>query len=179
MSETVLYIATSLDGFIARPNGSLDWLTSFPQPENGDYGYNDLLNSIGTIIMGRKTYDEILAFGIDWPYTGYNTYVVTKNKSYKTKTPGTFTLNENLTTFVKNIKLKSEKDIWLVGGGELITAFINERLLDKMIISKVPVLLGDGIPLFAGKPEETKLKLINAQAFNTGLVNLTYEVISG
>ena len=177
MPKVILYIATSLDGFIARPDGNLDWLTSFPQPKSGDYGYNDLLNSISTIVMGRKTYDEILAFGIEWPYTEYNTYVVTKNKSYKTTTPNTFTLNENLGTFVKSIKDKSEKDIWLVGGGSLVTAFINENILDKMIISKVPVLLGEGIPLFAHKPKETSWELKNTQAFDTGIVNLTYEKV--
>lgn len=175
MSLVVLYIATSLDGFIARPNGNLDWLTSFPQPETGDYGYDDLLKSIGTIIMGRKTYDEILAFGIEWPYAKYNTYIVTKNKHYNPTTPNTFVLNENLSASIHEQKRKSNKDIWLVGGGRLVTAFINENILDKMIISKVPILLGEGIPLFANKPKETKWTLVNTQTFNTGLVNLTYE----
>jgi len=175
MPHVVLYIATSIDGFIARPDGNLDWLTSFPQPKSGDYGYNDLLNNISIIVMGRKTYDEIIAFGIEWPYAENNTYVVTKNKSYKTTTPNTYALNENLGSFIKNQKIKSEKDIWLVGGGSLVTAFINENLLDKMIISKVPIVLGEGIPLFAHKPKETSWKLKNTQVFETGLVNLTYE----
>jgi dihydrofolate reductase len=76
MPLTILYIATSIDGFIARPDGNLDWLTSTPMPESGDYGYTALLESTDTIIMGRKTYDELIGFGGEWPYSGFNTYVV-------------------------------------------------------------------------------------------------------
>lgn len=175
MIKTVLYIAKSLDGFIARPDGNLDWLTSIPNPQTGDYGYAELLNSIGTIIMGRKTYEEIIGFGLDWPYSGYDTYVVTNNGKLTIQTPSTSLLTENLKGFVTELKKTTKKDIWLVGGGQVITAFINEDLLDKMIITIIPKIIGEGLPLFAYKPKETNWKLIEAKSFDTGVVNLNYE----
>jgi len=176
VTKTVLYIATSLDGFIARPDGNLDWLTSIPQPMTGDdYGYTDLLNSIGTTIMGRKTYDEIIDFGIDWPYIGLNSFVITTNKELKIQSPDTNILSEDLKSFVNDLKQKTEKDIWLIGGGQIITRFINEDLLDKMIITVIPKIIGEGIPLFARKPKETNWKLTETKSFETGVVNLTYE----
>lgn len=175
MIKTVLYIATSLDGFIARPDGNLDWLTSIPNPRAGDYGYAEFIASIETIIMGRKTYNEIIGFGIDWPYIGLNSYVVTNNKELKIQSPETYLLTGKIKDFVAETKSKTKKDIWLIGGGQLITTFINEDLLDKMIITIIPKIIGDGIPLFAYKPKETKWKLIEAKSFDTGVVNLTYE----
>lgn len=176
MSNVILYIATSLDGFIARPNGNIDWLTSVPNPATGgDYGYAELLDSISTTIMGRKTYDEVIGFGIEWPYTGLDTFVVTTNKHFEIKSPDTYPLTENLKAFVTDLKQKADKDIWLVGGGQLITTFINIGLLDRMIITIIPKLIGEGIPLFASKPAETDWKLISAQSFDTGVVNLTYD----
>ena len=177
MIKTVLYIATSLDGFIARPDGNLDWLTSMPNPQKGDYGYTDFLNTVGTTIMGRKTYNEIIGFGIDWPYMELDSYVVTSDKKLKIQSPKTQVLTEKIKDFVNEIKNKTDKDIWLIGGGQLITKFINEGLLDKMIISVIPKIIGEGIPLFADKPKETNWKLIEVESFDTGVVNLTYEKI--
>jgi dihydrofolate reductase len=179
MSKTVLYIATSLDGFIARPDGNLDWLTSTPNPESGDYGYTALLESIRIIIMGRRTYDEIIGFGVDWPYSGFDTYVVTKNRDVTIQSPDTYLLTGDLKTFVTELKEREEKDIWLVGGGQLITSFINADLLDKMIITIIPRIIGEGVPLFAGKPAETNWSLAETKSFNTGVVILTYERNNG
>lgn len=175
MSKVILYIAKSLDGFIARPDGNLDWLTSTPKPKKGDYGYTELLEGIGTIIMGRKTYDVVIGFGEEWAYTGFDTFVVTTDKNFEIKSPDTYLLTENLKDFVTELKNKAEKDIWLVGGGQLIRSFINDGLLDRMIISVIPKIIGDGIPLFPKNTAETNWKLINTEPFNTGLVNLTYD----
>ena len=175
MIKTVLYIATSLDGFIARPDGNLDWLTSIPNPQSGDYGYAELLDSIGTTIMGRKTYEEIIGFGVEWPYTGIDSFVVTTNKNLEIQSPDTYALTENLKDFISALKEKTDKDIWLIGGGKLITTFINEEILDKMIITVIPKIIGEGIPLFANKPKETIWKLTGVKAFDTSVVNLTYE----
>lgn len=175
MARTILYIACSLDGFIAKPDGNLDWLTSVPDPQTGDYGYAALLERINTIIMGRKTYDIVLGLSAEWFYDGFNTYVVTTNENLEIKSPDTCLLTENIKGFVEELKRTSEKDIWLVGGGELNTMFINEGLLDEMIITIIPKMIGDGIRLFAGHPAETSWRLISTQSFDTGLVNLTYE----
>lgn len=125
--------------------------------------------------MGRKTYDEIIGFGVEWPYTGLDSFVVTTNKDLQIKSPDTYILSENLKDFVTDLKKNTDKDIWLIGGGKLVTTFINEGILDKMIITVIPKILGEGLPLFAGKPMETNWKLIEVKSFDTGVVNLTYE----
>lgn len=174
MKNVVLYIAASLDGFIARPDGNMDWLNSIPNPQKGDYGYASLLESIQTIIMGKSTYNAVIDFGIEWPYTGFITYIVTGNKEFKLSSPDTYVLHSDINEFVTHLKKTTEKDIWLVGGGQLITYFINNELVDKLILTVVPVILGEGIALFPNKPKETNWALLNTQQFNTGLVTLTY-----
>jgi dihydrofolate reductase len=177
MGKVVLYIAASLDGFIARPDGNLDWLTSTPAPQEGDYGYSDLLDSIGTIVMGRKTYDEVIGFGIEWPYQGKHSYIVTSDKNFEVKSPDTFILAEGLKDFVQDLKERSEKDIWLVGGGQVVTAFIQEGLLDKMILTIIPKLIGEGIPLFPNQAKETNWKLVDTLVYDTSVVSLVYEIL--
>ena len=175
MAKVILYIACSLDGFIAKPDGNLEWLNSVPNPDNTDHGYSDFLKGISVIIMGRRTYSEVLGFGIEWPYSDKITYVVTGNDSLKIESPGTHRLCGNISESVEKIKLGTGKDIWLVGGGKLVTYFLNNNLVDKMVISFVPVILGNGIPLFPDKPEETTWNLTGTTAFSTGIVSLTYE----
>lgn len=175
MAKVILYIACSIDGFIAKPDGNLDWLNSIPNPDNIDHGYSDFLKGISSIIMGRRTYSEVIGFGIDWPYSDKVTYVVTNKESFKIITPKTQILKGNIVEDVHKIKLETSKDIWLVGGGQLVTLFLNNNLIDKMIISIVPTILGQGIPLFPDKPKETLWNLIDNTTFSTGIVTLTYE----
>ncbi|MFM1744532.1 MAG: hypothetical protein RLZZ630_469 [Bacteroidota bacterium] len=174
MNKTILYIATTLDGKIARKDGGLDWLYALPNPNQIDYGYGQFLSTIGSTIMGKNTYKEILGFGVDWPYTGMNSYVVTTDKDFKSSTPDTFILTTDLTDFVIDLKKRSEKDIWLIGGGQLITFFLNKDLLDKMILTVIPTIIGEGISLFPNDPKETSWHLENVDRFETGVVNLTY-----
>lgn len=177
MATTILYIATSLDGFIARPDGALDWLTSVPAPASGDYGYGDLLQRIGTIVMGRKTYEEVIGFGVEWPYAGFDTYVVTSNDTFPIKSPDTFLMTGDLSAFMAEKQSTTDKDIWLVGGGELITGFLNGGLIDRMIITIIPRIIGEGIRLFAGTPVESAWTLVDTQRFETGVVMLTYDTV--
>lgn len=175
MGKVVLYIASSLDGYIAKPNGNLDWLTSVPNPESGDYGYQDLLDQTDIIIMGKSTYLEVLSFDIEWPYGNHQTFVVTHDQQFQPTTPHTFTLSSNIHEFVNHHKNKSQKNCWLVGGGKLISHFLAENLLDRMILTLIPITLGRGISLFPPHTSETQWSLIKTNAFNTGVVNLTYD----
>ena len=175
MNQVKLYIAASLDGYIARPDGNLDWLNTIPAPDTGDYGYADLLNSIGTTIMGRKTYEEVIGFGVEWPYGDLHSYVVTSDPGFQVSTPNTFVQNGDLNAFIRKLKDRSDKDIWLIGGGRLITHFLNHGLIDRMILTLVPIILGDGIPLFPDRPKESNWTLAEVKSYNTGLVNLTYD----
>jgi dihydrofolate reductase len=174
MKKIQLYIAVTLDGFIARENGSLDWLLELPNPNKIDHGYGDFIKAVDTLIMGRKTYDVVLGFGIDWPYANCKTYVVTGNPDYKVSTENTFLLHELHTGVIDGLKSESQKNIWVVGGGDLISQFLNEDAMDEMVLCMIPIILGKGIPLFPNEPMETKFDLVKAESFETGIVNLTY-----
>lgn len=176
MSQITLYIATSLDGFIARKNNSLDWLYELPVEEGQDHGYGDLIAQTDVVVLGRSTYEEILGFGVDWPYADQTTYVVTSQKEYKASTENTKVLNSVDDESIDFLKSSSKKGIWLVGGGQLITEFVNQGAIDNFVLTMIPRILGDGIRLFPGNPKETKLELVSAESFNSGAVNLTYKL---
>lgn len=171
-----LYIATSLDGYIAKPDGNLDWLTSTPQPDKGDYGYSDLLNSIEATIMGRTTYEEVLNMPMEWPYNGLKNYIITRDKNYQVKTPDTFAVSDSMIDLAKKLKAECKKDIWLIGGGQIISEFLQHDMIDRMIITIIPKNIGEGIRLFPNKTKDIDWQLVDVEKFNTGLVNLTYDL---
>jgi dihydrofolate reductase len=175
MSKTTLYIATTLDGKIARKDGSLDWLFALANPNQIDHGYADFLKRIGTTIMGKNTYNEILGFGVEWPYRGMDSYIATTNKELQATMPETYIISSNISDHINKLKGQSQKDIWLIGGGQLITYFLNNDLLDRMILSLIPTIIGEGISLFPDNPKEIIWELSNVEKFETGVVNLTYD----
>lgn len=175
MSKIKLYIATSIDGYIARKNNSLDWLYALKNPNNIDHDYGAFLSSIDAVVLGRSTYEEIMSFGVDWPYADCDTYIVTSNADFKFQTPRTSLLHALDKNAVDQLKAKSKKDIWIVGGGRLISGFLDLEAIDEMTITIIPTLLGEGIPLFPNNPKETRFELINAESFETGAVNLNYK----
>lgn len=177
MSKTTLYIATTLDGKIARKDGSLDWLFALANPNQSDHGYADFLKNIGTTIMGKNTYNEILGFGIEWPYIGMDSYIATTDKEFQATTPETYVISNNIAALIKKLKGQSHKDIWLIGGGQLITYFLNNDLVDRMILTLIPTIIGDGISLFPDNPKESRWKLSNVEKFETDVVNLTYDKV--
>jgi dihydrofolate reductase len=177
MTRVTLFAACSLDGLIARSDGSLDWLYAIPNPDKIDHGYGDLLASTSCIIMGRKTYADLLGFGIEWPYPDIKTFVVSSDPSFITETPNTEKLTGDITSSVKSIKSNQEKDIWLAGGGQLVTYFLNNELIDRIIISIIPIILGDGIRLFPGRPKESNWRLAETKSFSTGVTNLVYDFL--
>ncbi len=174
--KIVLYIATSLDGFIARKNGDVDWLPS-DEDSLEDYGYNDFYKTIGMVIMGNTTYKQILSFG-KFPYKGKDCFVFTKNKS-KIKDENVTFVSRDVKEFIEQLNPKDNKDIWLVGGASIIDEFLKYDLIDEFIVTIIPILLGDGISLFKRKPDEKKLKLVDVKSFNNGLVQLFYKKGTG
>jgi dihydrofolate reductase len=171
-----LYIASSLDGYIASPDGSIDWLTSTPPSKYGDYGYSELLNTIDTIIMGRKTYEDLINFDMDWPYADFRNYVVTTNPFMIIKSPNTELITGDIAKTIDELRSTSKKNIWLVGGSELLSYFLNHQLIDKITLSIIPIILGDGIPLFSKIQNQSSLQLVDSKSFETGVVNLTYHI---
>ena len=174
MSKIKLYIAASIDGFIGRLNGDLDWLDNIDNPTQTDHGYNAFLSGVSTTIMGSKTYEKIVGFDIVFPYAHLTNYVATRRSDLKTETPNTYLLHSLHREDIERIKQEAVKDIWLIGGGEIVTTFLNMNLIDEMIICVAPVILGEGIPLFASKPNESVWQLVKTETFDTGIVSLTY-----
>jgi dihydrofolate reductase len=176
MSKVILYIAASLDGFIARRDGDLSWLTQHQNPDGNDYGYSELIESTGATIMGAKTYEWLLQFE-EWPESKERpTYVITRRKLKAVPGANIIFCSGDLKRLVSTIQQKSTKDIWLVGGAALAQSFLREGLVDKIILSVIPLLLGDGISLFGSLQRGVNLKLLNEKAFKSGIVQLHYEV---
>ena len=169
MRPVILYIADSLDGYIARTDGRVDWLFS-----DADYGYTDFLKSIDTIVMGRKTYDQLLTFG-EYPYRGKEVYVVSRSRAGQRDENVTF-VGEEIVKKIRTLRAGDGNGIWLVGGSQLIRLFRAERLIDEIIVSIHPILLGTGIPLFMPLGLETPLEFVSSESFPSGLVQLRYQV---
>jgi dihydrofolate reductase len=172
--KIIVYIAMSLDGYIADVNGELHFLDLVTE-ENEDYGYGEFIKSIDTVIIGRKTYDKVLSFGIPFPHSDKEVYVITHTSRLITRKIHFYT--GSLTKLVEELKNSKGKDIFVDGGGEVVSAMIKEDLVDELIISIIPVILGDGIPLFKNNLDMKKLELIEPKSFNKGLVQLHYAIM--
>lgn len=168
--KVTLYIATSLDGYIAGPDDDLSWLFT-----DDDYGYTNFLDQVEVLIMGRGTYDVIRTFG-EWPYPGKKTVVVSRSGGVECVTPDTRAFSGSLGDLVEELRDAEAEHVWLVGGGELVRGFLKEGLLEQIVVSLHPVLLGNGVPLFPGGFPRTLLSLVEAERFDSGLVQLTYSV---
>jgi len=175
MKKIILYIAASLDGRIAEPDGGLEWLTGFPNPEKTDYGYNDLLTSVDTVIMGGKTYREILNMDVIWPYKQQTTYVVTRGWTENAANENIRFITDNIIEAVSDLRKESGKDIWLVGGGELVSMLLAADLIDEMQICHIPVILGEGIPLFPKQPKVSTWELIKSTPYKLGVLMVEYQ----
>lgn len=170
-----VFIATSLDGYIADENGGIDWLTNFPGPKNHDGGFAKFISGIDAIVMGRNTYEKVLSFGIEWPYTK-KVFVLThtlKNvdPSLETKVE---LVNGDLRALVQNLNAQGFKNLY-IDGGNVIQGFLRENLIDELIITQVPILLGKGILLFENVPRLT-LQHLSSEAFDNGMVQNHYKV---
>ncbi|MFK7945943.1 MAG: dihydrofolate reductase family protein [Saprospiraceae bacterium] len=173
MRKIKLYIAASIDGFIADKNGSVEWLEKLPNPDLLDYGYFEMYNNIDTTLMGNATYQQILGFDIPFPYKDKQNVVFTRNKSL-TKDENAIFISDDIINFVKNLKTKKGKAIWLIGGGQINTILLNADLIDEMIISYIPTVLGEGIPLFSSNAQLKSFRLLKSETYNTGVISLTY-----
>lgn len=165
-----LFIASSLDGYIAGPDDDLSWLFT-----DADYGFLDFFADTQALIMGKGTYHVVRTFG-DWPYPGKATYVVSRQDPVEISTPDTFSYEGELPGLLERITADGHEHVWLVGGGQLVRSFLNAKLVDRIVVSVHPVLLGTGVALFPGGFPKTRLVLENAEAYDSGLVQLTYSV---
>src|SRR4051812_30572611 len=172
--NVIVHIATSADGYIARPDGDLEWLTSRPAPE-GFYGMDAFTRSIDTKLLGRKTYEVSLRLGAKFD-SRERTIVFSRQAPPADAPPGVEFVGGAIGPFVSRLREQPGKDIWLMGGGELIASFLDEHAIDELVISVVPVFIGDGIPLIARRHRHVPLELQSVERFEDGLVQLHYRV---
>lgn len=170
----IVHIATSADGYIARPDGDLDWLTSRPAPK-GFYGMNTFMRSIDTQLLGRKTYEVSLRLGAAFD-SKTRTIVFSRHAPPADRPSGVEFVEGAIGPFVSRLREQPGKDIWLMGGGELIASFLDEHAIDEFVISVVPVFIGDGVPLIARRHRHAPLDLHSVERFEDGVVQLHYRV---
>ncbi|HEY3839019.1 MAG TPA: dihydrofolate reductase family protein [Bryobacteraceae bacterium] len=170
--KIIVYIATSADGYIARPDGDFSWLDR--KPVKGNYGMAKFYRKLDTVIMGRKTYE----IGIKMGQAGYpdlHNYVFTR-KPKPNPAPNIEFVTEDVTSFAKRLRRTRGKHIWLVGGGEVIGAFLDAGEVDEFSIHVIPVLIGEGIPLIQPRHRHVELTLVKARRYSDGVVRLHYKV---
>lgn len=169
--KLLLFIAMSLDGYIAKPDGDISFLT-LVEKVGEDYGYAKFIETVDTIILGRKTYDKILSMGFDLPYGDRDIIVLTR-KTHSAKDKITF-YSGSLSELISKLKSKSGLNIYCDGGAETVHQLLQKDLIDEMTVSVIPVLLGDGISLFGKGLQQKNLQLLSAESFEKGLVQLHY-----
>lgn len=179
--KTSVYIATSFDGFIARKNGELDWLPGadgepVPDSEGEDFGYNAFIQSIDTLIMGRNTFETVISFG-QWPYKKPVIVLSSTLDKLPDDLPATVELKccspEELSD---ELNISGARHLY-IDGGKTIQKFLEAGLIDELIISQVPVLIGSGIPLFGPLNKDIKLSHLETTSFKNGFVQNKYKVI--
>ncbi|MBU7582496.1 MAG: dihydrofolate reductase [Nostoc sp. TH1S01] len=172
MRRISLFIASSLDGYIARESGEIDWLFT-----EQDYGYTEFIAEVDTLIMGNKTYQQVLEFD-EYPYKEQEVFVLSNSLQGKAENNAKF-INGDWYDFITNLRQSSGGLIWLVGGAQTIQYFLKHNFIDEIILSIHPIILGSGIPLIIKDSSiETKLELKNVKNYDSGLVQVTYTVKS-
>ena len=174
-NRNIVFIATSLDGYIADKNGGLDWLNSIPNPDLIDMGYEKFNESIDAIVMGRTTFETVLNFDIDWPYTK-PVFVLSRTleaipEKYDEKAE---LVKGSLTNILLEINSRGYTRLY-IDGGATIQSFLKEDLIDELIITTIPILLGGGAKLFSELPKELKFKHSNSSLFLDEIVQNHYE----
>ena len=167
-----VYIAVSLDGFIARRDGRIDWLSAVAR-EGEDYGYARFIGSVDTLVLGRKTYDTALGFG-DWPYAGKRCVVITNASNLSAKHDESF-FSGSPDALVERLTSAGAKRVY-VDGGNVIRQFLAAGLVDDVTLSIIPVLLGEGVPLFGSTGRDIGLELVTSRSFASGLVQVEYRI---
>lgn len=167
----VLYIAATLDGYIARENGEIDWL--YEVEGEGDNGYNEFYQTIDTVLMGNKTYEHTFELADQFPYPDKKCYVFSRSK--REPSPHVTFVTEDVPGFIEKLKEQEGSKIWIVGGAEILDNLLKRELVDEFIITIIPTILGKGIPLF--KEDNPELKLFLTETKRCGqMVQLHYVV---
>ncbi len=169
-----VFIATSLDGYIADKNSSIAWLQSIPNPENTDMGYVRFMKGIDALLMGRKTFETVCGFEVEWPYTK-PVFVWSRslNKIPQSHKGKAYLVKGELTEILNRIHQQGYGRLY-IDGGTVIQSFLKEDRIDEMQITTVPIVLGGGIPLFSELTQALQFELIGSEVFLNELVQSHY-----
>jgi dihydrofolate reductase len=178
--KIIVYVATSADGYIARPDGDVEWLNR--RPRKVDYGMRGLYESIDTILWGRKTYDWALDYYREKRMKGSPFDAMMKNYIFSRSPPtwvaeGVEFVSEPVKLFARKLRASRGKHIWMMGGGELIASFLDAGEIDEFDIHVIPTLIGEGIPLVAPHHRDISLKLLAVKKYPDGVVRLRWRPI--
>jgi dihydrofolate reductase len=177
--KIIAYIATSADGYIARPDGDVEWLNR--RPRKFDYGITTFYRTIDTILWGRKTYDWLLSYYkkkgtkrgmFDTKLANY----VFSRRPPKRPAPGVEFVSEPVKAFAHRLRAMPGKHIWMMGGGKLIASFLDAGEIDEFDIHIIPNFIGEGIPLVAPRHRDIALRLLSTKKYSDGVVRVRYEV---
>jgi len=178
MSEKLkisVYIATSLDGFIARPDGDIKWLMEADSDASEDFGFHAFFDSVDCLIMGRNTYEKVSSFP-EWPYSGKRVIVMSKTLTEIDNAKGELRLyRDDINILIDALESEGMSRLY-IDGGKTIQGFLQAGLLTDITITRVPILLGDGLPLFGCLEQDIKLKHIETRSYANGFVQSTYEL---
>jgi dihydrofolate reductase len=184
VAKTQYYCAASLDGFIAESDDTLDWLIKYEGSFEGDAepikgAYDRYYDGVGALIMGSVTYEFVLDHGTGWPYEGKPTWVLTSRDLPKPEGEGVDVRFANASVgdlYDELIAAAGERDLWVVGGGNVASQFADEGLLDEVLVTIVPVVLGEGKPLFDRRLPGGPMQLTGMRPFDSGMVELRYAI---
>lgn len=174
MSEVILFIAVSLDGFIARKDGDISWLQKY-EGKKEDYGYSEFMKTVGASIMGSKTYEKCLSFP-NWPDNNKPIFVVTNRKLKNAKRANVAFYTGSLNGLVEKIKSHNKGNVWLVGGAKLSQSFFKEGLVDRIILSTIPIVIGNGISLFGQANNTIDFELASVKKYESGIIQAEYKI---
>lgn len=170
--KLILFVAMSLDGFIAKNDDNIDFL-SVVEIAGEDYGHADFMKSIDTVIWGRRTFDKVLSMNGELPYSNKKVYVVSRTRSGN---HGFAEYHSDAVTLVRELKKQDGKDIYCDGGAQVVSELLKNHLIDRIIVSVIPYLVGTGIRLFKDGLPETEIRLLHSAFFPSGLVQLWYDI---
>ena len=174
MSQNRVYIATSLDGYIADSNGKVDFLDTFPFPEGNDMGYAEFMSQADAILMGRRSFETVISFGIPWPYQK-PVFVWSQTLSVVPEPlqSNVFLVRGDVSDVLRTIHSQGFTRLY-IDGGQVIQSFLRADLINEMIITTVPVLLGSGTPLFGEVPRMISFRCVRSETFSNGLVQCRF-----
>ncbi len=169
------YLAISLDGFLARKDGSVDWLDPYFTKLSSPYDYEEYYASVEGLVMGRKTYEACMSLGGgEYPYPDKPAWVLSKNKKFAPKVNEVTLLTDDVFQKLSDLRKETDGRLWLVGGGELASQLVEARLLDEIVLTIVPVILGSGLPWLGETSRDSSWQLVDSYKADNGLLQLGY-----